>query len=82
MGGNIAGSDAHRVTAYKQDKREELQGGCEVKLKPCKFCVRMGHGENLSLLVREKKCPDWKKECNQYHAKGNFKSLCPGNGFK
>ena len=74
MGGNDASDELHKVTAYKQDKREELQGGHEVNLKPCKYCGRTGHGENPSLSVREKKCPAWNKECNHCHAtcKGSF----------
>ena len=67
---------------YAQDKKEELQGGLEVKLKPCRFCGRTGHGENPSLSVREKKCPAWNKECNHCHGMGHFKSRCHKNGFK
>ena len=76
--GNVASSEVHRVTAYQQDKRGELQGGHEAEQKPCKYCGRTGHGERPSLPEREKKCPAWNKECNHCHAKGHFKSRCQG----
>ena len=81
--GSVASSEVHRVSAYQQDKKEELLGGQDIKLKPCKYCGRTGHGESPSLsVIREKKCPAWNKECNHCHAKGQFKSRCPKNGFK
>ena len=80
--GNGASSEVHKVTAYQQVKKEELQGGHDINLKPCKYCGRTGHGENPSLSVREKKCPAWNKECNHCHAKGHFKSRCHKNGVK
>ena len=82
LGGNVASGELHKVTAYKQDKRDELQDGHEVNLKPCRYCGRTGHGENPSLSVREKKCPAWNKECNHCHAKGHFKSRCRKEGVK
>ena len=80
--GNVASNEVHRVTAYQQNKKEEVQGDHEAKLKLCKFCGRTGHGENPSLSVREKKCPAWNKECNNCHAKGHFKSRCLKDGAK
>ena len=82
LGSCVASSEVHRVTAYQQDKKEELLGGHEVKLKPCKYCGRTGHGESPSLSVREQKCPAWNKECNHCHGKGHFKSRCHRNGIK
>ena len=50
--GNVASSEVHKVTAYQQEKKEELMGDNAVKQKSCKFCGRMGHGESPSLSVR------------------------------
>ena len=80
--GSVASGEVNKVTAYQQNKKEEQQGGHEIKQKPCKFCGRMGHGENPSLSVREQKCPAWNKECNGCHAKGHFKSRCLKGGVK
>ena len=80
--GTVASSEVHRVTVYQQDKKEGLLGSHEVKLKPCKYCGRTGHGESPSLSVRERKCPAWNKECNHCHAMGHFKSRCHRNGIK
>ena len=82
LGGKVSSSEVHMVTAYQQDKREELLGGHEVKLKLCRFCGCTGHGENPTFSVREKKCPAWNKECNHCHSKGHFISRCHRNGFK
>ena len=80
--GNVASSEVHKVTAYQQEKKDELMGDHVVKQKPCKFCGRTGHGESPSLSVRKEKCPAWDKECNKCHAKGHFKSRCRKDGVK
>ena len=80
--GIVASSKVHTATAYKVDKKEELLGGHEVKLKLCRFCGRAGHGKNPSLPVREKKLSAWNKECNHCHSKRHYKSRCPRNGYK
>ena len=82
MEGNVASSEVHKVTAYQQEKKDELMGDHVVKQKPCKFCGRTGHGESPSLSVRKEKCPAWDKECNKCHAKGHFKSRCRKDGVK
>ena len=74
--GSVASSEVHRVTAYQQNKKEEMHGGHDIQEKPCRFCGRIGHGESPSRSVREQKCPAWNKECNKCHAKGHFKSKC------
>ena len=56
--------------------------GDDVKLSPCKFYGRLGHGESPSISVRREKCPAWDKECNKCHAKGHFKSRCRKGGVK
>merc|ERR1711888_414056 len=38
--GNVASSEVHRVTAYQQNKKEEVLGGHEIKHKLCRFCGR------------------------------------------
>ena len=80
--GSVASGEVNKVTAYQQHKKEEQQGGDDVKLRPCKFCGRVGHGESPSLSVREEKCPAWNKECNKCHAKGHFKSRCRKKGVQ
>ena len=64
--GHVASNEVHRITAYQQNKKEEVLGDHEVKQKPCRFCGRVGHGENPSLSVRENKCA--RKEGNGVQA--------------
>ena len=80
--GSVASGEVNKVTAYQQHKKEEQQGGDDNKLRPCKFCGRLGHGESPSLSIRKEKCPAWNKECNKRHAKGHFKSRCHKDGVK
>ena len=80
--GNVASNEVNRVTAYQQNKKEEVLADHDVKPKLCKFCGRTGHGESPSLSVREKKCPAWNKECKNCHAMGHFKSRCHKEGAK
>ena len=67
--GSVANGEVNKVTAYQQHKKEEQQGGNDIKLIPCKFCGRLGHGETPSLSVRKEKCPAWNKECNKCKGK-------------
>ena len=61
--GSVASGEVNKITAYQQHKKEEQLDGDNVKLRPCKFCGRLGHGESPSLSVRKETCPAWDKEC-------------------
>ena len=75
---NLASSQVNKVTAYQQDKKENLLKDLKkVDIsKRCMYCDRSGHGEKPSRLIREAKCRAFKVKCRKCHITGHFEQVC------